>query len=245
MSEAAATKSRFSAKKGVLILGLVVLGAALLHSGRLSENDLIAFLILLASAVVHELAHAVIAHRLGDPTPKRAGRVALHPKVHIDPVGTVLVPAISILTGLGFIGWAKPVPLDPRHLKNPRNSSVVIALAGPVTNLFLVAIAYGGFKLSFQPASIDLNLGTRIFFYLGIVNLWLIFINLIPVPPLDGSKVLERFLPRPWWPRYLSVRHLLLPILLGVVVASTVLHIGLVSGINNWLYERWLAILGI
>ena len=104
---------------------------------------LIGLSVLVASLSVHEAAHAWAADRLGDPTARLMGRLSLNPVVHIDPIGTLLFPLVAITTGLPLIGWAKPVPVDSRHLKSPRRDFAIIAAAGPASNLVLAVAAAG------------------------------------------------------------------------------------------------------
>lgn len=157
--------------------------------------------------VFHEVAHGYMALRLGDPTAKNLGRLTLNPLAHIDPIGTILVPAVMILlTGMGF-GWAKPVPINPRYFRNPFRGMLFVALAGPGTNIViaLVATVIGRLCLTLVPLTLNIadpTFGTNLltaFFkvlaYLVILNLFFAVLNMIPIPPLDGSRVLTYFLP--------------------------------------------------
>jgi Zn-dependent protease len=150
--------------------------------------------ILIFSIVVHEVAHGYAAYVLGDPTAKYQGRLTLNPLSHIDPVGSVLVPGLLVITGAGFLfGWAKPVPYNPFNLRNQRWGEAIVASAGGLTNLFIaivfafvVRLAAGGvLPETFIP------LATTIVF----VNLFLGLFNLIPLPPLDGWTVLRSLVP--------------------------------------------------
>ena|SRR3989344_2727336 len=150
------------------------------------------FLILIFSIILHEVAHGYAAERLGDPTARYAGRLTLNPIVHIDMLGSIILPLISILSPGGFIfGWAKPVPYNPYNLtRAPKWGEAIVAGAGPATN-FALALLFALF-VRFSP---DETFAAVCF--MGVVsNLWLGFLNLVPVPPLDGSKVLEALLPR-------------------------------------------------
>ena len=240
-----AVTSRISPRGALLLLGLVALVIALVHAGRLSRDSLIGFAVLIPSIILHEVAHGAMASRLGDNTARRAGRLTLNPASHVDLVGTLLVPAMSILAGWGFIGWAKPVPVDPRQLRHPRNASVAVALAGPATNLVLVAVGYAGFRATFDPQALSVGIVPLCFYYLGLTNLWLAVLNLLPIPPLDGSAVLERLLPARLWPEYLKIRHLFFPVLIGIVLVSAVLNLGLLNGLSGWLSDRWNSLLGV
>lgn len=149
---------------------------------------------------VHEAAHGWIAKRYGDNTAKMLGRLTLNPLKHIDPVGTILLPGILLLTGTGFIfGWAKPVPVDARNFKNPRQDMAIVALAGPVSNLLM---AVGWALIARVGVMINVEFMTLPMIYWGIagisINLVLALINLIPIPPLDGSRVVSGILPNRW-----------------------------------------------
>ncbi len=157
---------------------------------------------LLFSLCVHEWAHARVALMKGDTLAQMQGRLSLNPAVHVDLIGTIILPLLSIFTGLPVFGWAKPVPVNVYALTNPKNDMFWIALAGPLSNLCLSLI--GAFLLVplyivshyFSLTSLHiLILATEIFIYL---NLLLCCFNLIPLHPLDGGKVLARFLPTSW-----------------------------------------------
>ena len=141
---------------------------------------------------------------------------------HVDPVGTLLVPGLLALSGLGFFGWAKPVPVDLSKLRSPRNQGVLVSLAGPATNLALAAVSGALFVVlgaaHFSGATPPL--WTLILFNLGLVNIGLAVFNLLPIPPLDGSVLVERLLPRAWWPGYLQLRRYSMPLLLGLVLVK-------------------------
>jgi Zn-dependent protease len=149
---------------------------------------------------VHETAHGWVAKKYGDNTAKMLGRLTLNPLKHIVPVGTILLPGILLLTGTGFIfGWAKPVPVDARNFKNPRQDMAIVALAGPVSNLLM---AVGWALIARVGVMINVDFMTLPMIYWGIagisINLVLALINLIPIPPLDGSRVVSGILPNRW-----------------------------------------------
>ena len=157
----------------------------------------IGFAVLLISLTIHEAAHAWTADQLGDPTARRLGRVSLNPLVHIDWIGTVLLPLLAIFSRLHFIiGWAKPVPVNTRNLRHPRRDFMIVAAAGPISNLLQAFAAAAALRLMFgQITGPELGpLGTALFLAVY-VNLLLAFFNLIPVPPLDGGNVLLGLLP--------------------------------------------------
>lgn len=156
---------------------------------------LISFVVLLLSLTVHEAAHAWMADRLGDPTARLLGRLSLNPAVHADLVGTVLFPLIAMVTGLPLIGWAKPVPVNMRHLRSPRRDFAIVALAGPVSNVLLATAS--AVLLASLPSSSSAAMGV-----LGaglvmavMLNILLAIFNMIPIPPLDGGNVLLGVLP--------------------------------------------------
>lgn len=158
------------------------------------QQVLVAFLVLLVSLTFHEAAHAWSADRLGDPTARLLGRLSLNPAVHVDMIGTVVFPLIAMLTGFPLIGWAKPVPVDTRHLRAPRRDFALIALAGPVSNLVLaIAGAIVVHVLAQVGPAAELLLNAFMRFVM--INVLLAVFNLIPIPPLDGGNVLMGILP--------------------------------------------------
>ncbi len=200
----------------------VALAAILVRSHRISSDDVILFCVLIPSVILHEVAHGVVALAFGDDTAKRAGRLSLNPLRHVTAFGTVIVPAITILSGLGFFGWAKPVPVDVRRLRSPRNHGFLVALAGPLTNVVLAVVLGALFYLVFaagRVGPVPTTLPARIVFYASVVNLWVACFNMIPIPPLDGSALVERLLPASWWPGYLRIR----PYGMVVILAAMVL----------------------
>jgi Zn-dependent protease len=227
------------------LIGLGALAVALISSGRITKDMLIGLAVLIPSIVLHEVAHGSVAAALGDDTARRAGRLSLNPKAHVDPVGTLILPALTVLGGLGFVGWAKPVPIDTAKLRSPRNGALAVALAGPLMNLVLVGAAYVGFKATIDPNAFSPSLVVLGFYYLGLTNLWLACFNLLPIPPLDGASIVERFLPSRSWPRYLRIRRYLFPVLIGLVLADAVLHLGLLSSLSSWISGRWDVLLGL
>ena len=167
----------------------------------------------LMAIAVHESAHALIAYRCGDPTAKMLGRITLNPLKHIDPIGTVLLPVIGLITGAGIFGWAKPCPVDPRNFRNEVRDDILTTIAGPLSNLVLVGVATfvlaviclttgGGREILHNLAEgyfteTDSLLMPLVWFFYTMVsmNMLLCVFNLFPIPPLDGSHVLRHALP--------------------------------------------------
>ncbi len=177
---------------------------------------------------VHEVAHGWVAKKYGDNTASRLGRLTLNPIKHIDLVGTIIIPGLLLITGTGFIfGWAKPVPVDPRNFKNPRADMAIVALAGPVSNVlmatFWALIARVGVTIGSGAEAISLPL-----IYTGIagiaINLVLAIINLLPIPPLDGSRILSGLLPSYWAWQYNKLERFGFIILL-VLLATKLLNV--------------------
>ena len=157
---------------------------------------LLSFLVLIGSLTFHEAAHAWTADRLGDPTARLLGRLSLNPAVHIDVVGTIVFPLIALMTGVPLIGWAKPVPVDMRNLREPRRDFAIVALAGPVSNL-LLAVA-GAVIVNLMPSDeVQIGLAQEALIRFVLINVLLAVFNMIPIPPLDGGNVLIGVLPAP------------------------------------------------
>ena len=182
---------------------------------NLQHVDILFKLIVFLFAIsVHESAHAWMANRRGDPTARMLGRITLNPIKHIDPIGTVLLPAIALITGIPILGWAKPTPVNPHNFKNPVLDDILTSVVGPISN-FVVAtaatvilaaimlVAPGG-RLIVQGVMSGLILSNSalvpfslLLYELLVINVVLAVFNLIPVPPLDGSHVLRHFLSEP------------------------------------------------
>lgn len=178
----------------------------------------ILFLLFVVSISLHEFGHAFVADRLGDPTPRQAGRVTLNPLMHLELMGTLMII-------LSPIGWAKPVPVSTHNFKNPRFGSLLVSLAGPFMNFVLAIVAVA--VLKYGP---DLEPGQAIWLQtLFMLNLVLMVFNLLPIPPLDGGHVLESVLPRRWLPAY---RHLM-PY--GVVLILVMVFLPGANGPLHWL----------
>jgi Zn-dependent protease len=181
----------------------------------MTEQKVIFFAVLIPSVILHEVSHGWVALMFGDDTAKRAGRLTLNPIAHIDPFGTIILPAILLLSGAAAFGYAKPVPVNPRNLRDPRNQSVAVSLAGPAVNIVL-SLA-GAFALR-AIGVFGEDLLHEVVFGIGYINVVLAAFNLIPLPPLDGSAVVERVLPKAWWPQYLRIRQYSFGLLLLLVL---------------------------
>jgi Zn-dependent protease len=175
----------------------------------------ISIIILVYSAILHEIAHGFVAYRFGDPTAKIMGRLTLNPKNHIDPIMSVLLPLTLILTGSPIVfGSAKPVPIDPFNLRDGRKDLALVSLAGPLTNLLLAILAAILAKalifitplLGATPDITGLVIPIYMFLFTVVkINLILAIFNLIPIPPLDGSKVFALLLPEKEAASYLAI----------------------------------------
>lgn len=156
---------------------------------------LISLAIFFSAVIIHEFSHALVANRLGDPTAKMMGRLTLNPISHIDPFGTILLPVLLILMNSPVLfGWAKPVPINYANLKNPKRDIVWVGLAGPVANLLFA----GSAAMAFNHLGLrNTELLSSVVQSIIIVNVVLAVFNLIPIPPLDGSRVLTGLLPPP------------------------------------------------
>ena len=153
---------------------------------------IIAFLVLIFSLSVHEAAHAWSASQLGDDTAKRLGRVTLNPVVHVDPIGTLLLPLIGLMSGAGVIGWAKPTPVNTRNLSNPRRDHILVTAAGPLSNLLIAFAAAAVLRAGAAPGSDWLEM---LVFEAMTLNVLLAVFNMLPIPPLDGGQILMALLP--------------------------------------------------
>jgi Zn-dependent protease len=190
------------------------------------------FVVVVPSIILHELAHGVVALACGDDTARRAGRLTLNPIRHVDPVGTLILPAVLSLAGLGAFGYAKPVPVNPARMRHPRNDSVLVSLAGPATNLALAGLSLVVLRTLRSPVTVSeigliasgyaglglLGTGDQLLYLVGFLNVSLAVFNLIPLPPLDGSAVVERLLPAAAWPTWSKIRTYAMPALLLLVL---------------------------
>lgn len=236
-------------KRTLWVLAGALVFIALYRSHHITQQEVIVFCVIVPSIILHEVSHGVVANAFGDDTAKRAGRLTLNPIVHVDPVGTLIVPALLSLAGAGVFGWAKPVPVNTNRLRSPRNESVVVSLAGPAVNAVIAAVAAVVFIHVIRPGLPETSAfptGAQVVFYIGLVNVWLCIFNLIPLPPLDGSAVFERLLPARYWPTYLRYRQYTMPLLLGLVMLNFFLY---PHGPITWLFGQllnwWASVLGL
>ncbi len=239
----------------VWILAAVVLVAAVTHAvqiGRLSLSTIIFIGVLIPTIMFHEVSHGVVAYWCGDDTAKRAGRLSLNPMRHLDPIGSVIVPIGLVLLGGPGFGWARPVPVALNRLRHPRNQAILVALAGPFSNAILAAGAAVGlhFLLAAHPDQAfpvvvtilsDHAIGSGAVFWLGtvigfigLVNLFIGAFNLLPIPPLDGSALLERFIPIQALPTYYRIRMAFIIVVLVFVFLDRGLLGSLYVHLSNW-----------
>jgi Zn-dependent protease len=153
----------------------------------------IAFLVLIFSLSVHEAAHAWSASQLGDDTAKRLGRVTLNPVAHVDPIGTLLLPLIAMVSGAPVIGWAKPTPVNTRNLGHPRRDHILVTAAGPISNLLIALVTAAAMRAGAMSAGTWIDM---LAYEALTLNVLLAVFNLLPIPPLDGGQILMALLPR-------------------------------------------------
>jgi Zn-dependent protease len=177
----------------------------------IDQVTVIYFVALFVAIILHEISHGVVALWFGDDTAQKAGRLTLNPVPHIDPFGSIILPALGALASIPVIGWAKPVPVNPNRLRNQRRDMLTVSLAGPATNMVLMVsaalVARSLYTPSFGVLTIaDLPLPVLSALLFAEVNLFLGVFNFLPIPPLDGSAMLERALPDKWLPQWYRIR---------------------------------------
>lgn len=181
---------------------------------------------LVFAIVLHEISHGWVANFFGDPTARRKGRLSLNPLRHVDPVGTIALPLILAVSGAPVFGWAKPVPVVARRMRNPRLHMMLVAVAGPGMNLLLAVLAAFAIALLswFAPGDgigwqfLSLNLINFL-----VINIFLAVFNMLPIPPFDGGHVVEGLLPRPLAARYKKLGRFGFPILIFLLVLLPIL----------------------
>lgn len=192
--------------------------------------NIISILILIVSIVAHEVAHGVAALWQGDRTAKDAGRLTLNPIPHVDMIGSILIPAGLFLTGSPFLfGWAKPVPINPHSFRNIKYGEALVAFAGPLVNLILVTVFT--LVLHFVPMSETYTLVCQSAI---LINLVLAMFNLLPIPPLDGSKILFAFIPR----AYYKIRGFLENRNFFILIIIILLVWNVFEPVVWWIFER-------
>jgi Zn-dependent protease len=216
----------------IWVVAIVAVVAVLVRTHHITKVEILLFCALIPSVILHEVSHGAMALAFGDDTARRAGRLTLNPLRHIDPFGTLIMPALLVLSGVGAFGYAKPVPVNVSRLRHPRNEGVVVSLVGPAVNIMLAVVlglAYKHLVPLADKTPIVNNQPTWVLFLFvaGYVNVILAAFNLIPLPPLDGSAVVERLLPRQLLPGYYRIRPftIFLPLLLILVF--------------NWALNQW------
>ena len=177
----------------------------------------------LFAITVHEVAHGWVARRLGDPTADMMGRLTLNPLKHIDPIGTVVVPLVLLLLGGFIFGWAKPVPVTWQNLRNPKRDMALVALAGPAANLLMAIICGVIAKIGYLMATQFPFVGVPMIYMGGagiMINVVLMVLNLLPLPPLDGGRVMTGILPGPLAYKYSRIEPYGFFILLGLLATG-------------------------
>lgn len=184
---------------------------------------------LLFAIIIHEVAHGWVASKLGDKTALMLGRLTLNPIKHIDPLGTIIVPLTLLYLNSGFMfGWAKPVPINPRNFKNPKRDMAIVSLAGPMANFLMAFLWAGILKLSLliSPDYATVATPLALMGQAGVwINIVLMVLNLIPIPPLDGSRIVAAFLPNRALYYYAKLEHYGLYILFFLIVTRLLTYL--------------------
>jgi Zn-dependent protease len=186
---------------------------------------IVRIVVLAFSVIVHEVAHAYVAYRLGDTTAHDENRITLNPLPHIDLMGSIVIPLVSIYSPV-MIGWAKPVPVNPIYFQNPKSGMMWVSLAGPGSNLGLAVLGGILFRLVGYSFGLPVAIFLRI---LCLTNIILAVFNMLPIPPLDGSKVVARFMPTETAIRYLQIQQFGFFIVIGFLLIDQQFQPGLLS----------------
>ena len=203
---------------------------------------------LVVAIILHEIAHGWTALAFGDPTAKRKRRLSLNPVRHVDPVGTIVLPLALAVSGMPVFGWAKPVPVVARRLRNPRLHMMLVALAGPGMNLLLAiagALAWAGLRWLQPPAGLGWDFLIANVANFMIINVSLAIFNLLPVPPFDGGHVVEGLLPRPLARRYARLARYGFPLLFLLLVVLPMANIRIVAALIGPPIRLLLRLLGL
>jgi Zn-dependent protease len=193
------------------------------------QDALIYFPCIVIAIILHEISHGVVALWFGDDTAKKAGRLTLNPIPHIDPFGSIILPVFGALSGVPVIAWAKPVPVNPNQMRHPRRNMLWVGLVGPFTNFALMfgsaLVARSIFRGIDNPPFLftDYPLPFQIAVTFALTNLFLGVFNLLPIPPLDGSSLLERILPEHWLPHWYRFRPYGMLVLFALVLLTPIL----------------------
>ena len=203
----------------------------------ISAQTVIFIAVVIPSIILHEVSHGWVAKFFGDRTAEAAGRLTLNPIAHVDPFGTVILPIMLAVLGGPPFGYAKPVPVNQRNMRDPRNHGMLTSLAGPAVNIVLavgaaLVISAVGIQRVFAP---DAPLWIDALVSFGIVNVVLAAFNLLPVPPLDGSAVIERFLPDRLLPAWHRFRQYSMLLVFGLVFLIP----GALRTVFNWAIDLW------
>lgn len=186
------------------------------------ESAIFLYVVIIFSAIIHEYAHGLMAYHLGDPTAKYSGRLTLNPLAHIDPFGTVILPIMLLWMGGFFIGYAKPVPFNPLNFKNEKMGTALVGIAGPASNLLIAAVL--GLFVRFFGNFGFLAAIAPLLSFIVLINIWLALFNLIPLPPLDGSKIAMGLAPRSWEGFFYNLeRTSFISLIIALVLAMTIL----------------------
>ena len=174
--------------------------------------------------VLHEVAHGFAAMKLGDPTAKASGRLSLNPLKHVDPFGTVILPLCLMVLNMPVFGYAKPVPYNPAYFKDKRKGDFIVGMAGPLANLAQALLGAALMWALFPARNQFMSNDVCMYFYYYflpqyiLINLYLMFFNLIPVPPLDGSSIIALFIPKNKLPQWYAIQAYALPIMILIVI---------------------------
>ena len=246
---------RFQQQLPTYLIGAAVAGAVVvlaLQHHAINEQTVVFFAMFIPAVILHEVSHGVMAYWCGDDTAKVAGRLTLNPIKHVDPIGSIVLPVVLAITGAPIFGWAKPVPVSLNRLRHPRNQAVLVGLVGPATNILLAAAAGLAFHLlvGHYPPPLTISGSSGVYdpstfalvmqclFYFGIVNIILATFNLIPIPPLDGSALLERLLPVSMLDGYYRIRSGLILLVMFVVLFDRGLLGSFLGNVENWYFQR-------
>jgi Zn-dependent protease len=211
----------------------------------LSFDPQVLFVLIVALALslsFHEAAHAWAAYRLGDDTAERQGRLSLNPLVHIDPIATVLLPAMLFLVSNGqlLFGGAKPVPVNPTRFRHPLRDNALVALAGPLSNIFLALVAALALHLVHRSGGWDGKLLPELLVHILQFNVLLAVFNLVPIPPLDGSRVVTWLLPDGVRSAYVQLESVGILLVIGLIYLVPdfrhALHLTIIT-VTNWVYD--------